>query len=342
MPAYKDTARNTWYVKFRYTDWQGNRKETTKRGFPTKREAKDYEEEFKRKIQGTADISFSNLFDIYIEDRQQHIKETSLYGIKTSIRKHVIPSLGHLPISQITPNVIRKWQNKLNSKNLRPPTILNINRRLVAILNFAVKYYGLPSNPMKITGTQGRREKALDYWSKEEFETFIASVNSPLYKAIFLTLFYSGMRVGEALALTPDDVDFKSCKITISKSLNQLGHITTPKTVSSNRTLTLPTHVIHFVQETYSRLSYEAERLFPVSYSQVLFHFKRAIKVSGVRPLKIHALRHAHASILINNGIPVTAVSKRLGHTSPQITLSVYAHASDDSDKNIVKFLDSF
>ena len=68
MPAYKDTTRNTWYVKFRYTDWQGNRKETTKRGFPTKREAKEYEEEFKRKIQGTSDMSFSNLFKIYIDE----------------------------------------------------------------------------------------------------------------------------------------------------------------------------------------------------------------------------------------------------------------------------------
>ena len=89
MPAYKDTTRNTWYVKFRYTDWQGNRKETTKRGFPTKREAKEYEEEFKRKIQGTSDMSFSNLFKIYIDDRRQHIKGSSLYGVKTTLEKQL-------------------------------------------------------------------------------------------------------------------------------------------------------------------------------------------------------------------------------------------------------------
>lgn len=342
MPAYKDTARNTWYVKFRYTDWQGNRKETTKRGFPTKRDAKEYEEEFKRKVQGTADMTFASLFAIYLEDRQEYIKETSFYGIKVSIEKHVLPALGQLPISQITPNVIRKWQNDLNSKDLRPPTILNINRRLSAILNFAVKFYGLPRNPMKITGTQGKHEKNLDYWSKEEFNRFISCVKSPLFKALFLTLFYSGMRIGEALALTPEDVDFTSGRITISKSLNQQGHVTTPKTASSNRILTLPTHVTQIVQDTYSRLSYEVERVFPVSYQQAFHHFKRAIELSGVRPLKIHALRHAHASILINSGVPITAVSKRLGHTSPQITLSVYAHASLDSDKDIAKLLDSF
>ena len=75
MPAYKDTKKGTWYAKFRYTDWQGNRRETTKRGFATKREAKEYEEEYKRKAQGTADMTFSSLFEIYLEDRQQHIKE---------------------------------------------------------------------------------------------------------------------------------------------------------------------------------------------------------------------------------------------------------------------------
>ena len=342
MPAYKDTTRNTWYVKFRYTDWQGNRKETTKRGFPTKREAKEYEEEFKRKIQGTSDMSFSNLFKIYIDDRRQHIKGSSLYGVKTTLEKHVLPSLGQLPISKITPNVIRKWQNELNNKDLRPPTILTVNRRLSALLNFAVKFYGLPRNPMKITGTQGKQEKNLEYWSKEEFNTFVASVKSPLYKALFLTLFYSGMRIGEALALTPDDVDFASGKVTINKSINRRNQVTPPKTASSNRTLTLPAHVIKFVQEAYSQLSYESERVFPVSYSQTFYHFKCAIQLSGVRPLKIHALRHAHASILINEGIPITAVAKRLGHTSPQITLSVYAHASDDSDKRIAKLLDSF
>ncbi len=342
MPAYKDTARNTWYVKFRYTDWQGNRKETTKRGFPTKRAAKEYEEEFRRKASGTADMSFASLLKIYLDDRQQHIKETSFYGIKTSMEKHVLPTIGQLPISAITPNVIRKWQNVLNGKGLRPSSILTINRRLAAILSFGVKFYGLPRNPMSVTGTNGRYEKHLDYWNKDEFDSFLSCVKSPIARALFLTLFYSGMRIGEALALTPDDVDFTTGKMSITKTLNRRGHATTPKTASSNRVITLPTNVIQAARETYSRLSYAATRLFPLSYRQVYYHFNAAVKASGVRPLKIHALRHAHASILINNGVPVTAVSKRLGHSSPQVTLSVYAHASSDSDESIAKLLDKF
>ena len=113
MPAYKDPKKGTWYVKIRYTDWQGNRKETTKRGFATKREAKEYEEEYKRKVQGTADMTLGSLYEIYYADRKEHIKESSLAVIDYAVKKHVLPPLGNLPLPSITPNVIRKWQNGL-------------------------------------------------------------------------------------------------------------------------------------------------------------------------------------------------------------------------------------
>lgn len=105
MPTYKDEKRGTWYCKIRYTDWQGNRKETTKRGFATKREAKEYEAEYLNKMAGSADMTLQSLYDIYIEDRQHKIKESSLIGITTSMNRHVLPSLGKLPLSKITPNV---------------------------------------------------------------------------------------------------------------------------------------------------------------------------------------------------------------------------------------------
>ena len=121
MPVYKDDKRGTWYCKIRYTDWQGNRKETTRRGFATKREAKEYEAEYLNKMAGSADMTLQSLFDIYIEDRQHKIKESSLIGITTSMNRHVLPSLGKMPLSKITPNIIRKWQNQLEkatTKNL--------------------------------------------------------------------------------------------------------------------------------------------------------------------------------------------------------------------------------
>lgn len=339
MPAYKDTKKGTWYAKFRYTDWQGNRKETTKRGFPTKREAKEYEEEYKRKAQGTADMTLESLWEIYAEDRRQHIKQSSLYSFTHTVTKHILPTLGKLPLSSITPNVIRKWQNQLTGIN--PSTTLTVNRRLSALLNFAVKYYGLARNPMKVTGTKGKMKKQIEFWSKEEFETFISYVKNPLYKSIFLLLFYSGMRVGEALALNIDDIDFTTCTVTINKALSR-NEITTPKTSFSYRQVTLPSFVTDNIKDTIERLSHESGRIFPITYTAVFQHYKKGIALSHVRPLKLHCLRHAHASLLIAKGVPVTAVSKRLGHASPQITMSIYAHPTQDSDKEIAHLLEHF
>ena len=180
MPAYKDPKKGTWMVKFRYTDWQGNRKETTRRGFATKREAKDFEDEYIRKIQGNANMTLESLYDIYIADRKQHIKQSSIIGIESTSNKYVLPKLGKLTLSEITPNVIRKWQNDLSKAKfkgnpLRPSTLLNINRNLSTLLNFAVKFYGLARNPMLTTGSTGKLDKRLDFWSTDEFNDFIAS-----------------------------------------------------------------------------------------------------------------------------------------------------------------------
>lgn len=338
MPAYKDSKKGTWYVKFRYTDWQGNRKETTKRGFPTKREAREYEEEYKRKIQGTADMTFQSLYEIYLDDRRKNVKNSTVISIDTTARNHLLEPLGKLHLSEITPNVIRRWQNKTASKGLAQSTLKQVNRRLSAILAFAVKYYGLGSNPMKVTGTQGHYEKRVDYWTKEEFDAFCAALTNEIDKALFLTLYYTGMRIGEALALTRSDFDYARSTLTISKTKSS-GEITSPKTKSGNRTINIPDKVRDAIKELLD--GHEAKEIFPTSYSSLQYRHESAIKKAGIRFLPMHTLRHAHVSSLITMGVPITAISKRVGHSSPQITMSVYAHAEQDSDKKIAALLNS-
>lgn len=345
MPTYKDTKTGKWYCKFRYKDWQGNRKETTKRGFQTKREAKEFEAEFIRKAQGTADMTMKSLAEIYLEDRKQNVKESSYLAISTTFRVYILPLLGDKLLSDITPNVIREWQNhiggvdkKVGHGALSQSTLQTINRRLSSALTFAVKYYGLQRNPFTVTGNTGKREKRLEFWDKAEFDTFLAAVSHPLYRALFLLLFYSGMRIGEALALEKSDIEGNT--ISITKTRNRNWHVTPPKTKSSVRTISIPDIAMSPLKEVCQRMP-DTQQVFPVTYTTCLHHFRRAVSASGVRPLTIHSLRHAHASLLIANGVPITAVSKRLGHTSPQITLSVYSHATKDSDQAIVETLEN-
>lgn len=195
MPAYKDINKGTWYAKFRYTDWQGNRKETTKRGFPTKKAAKEYEEEYKRKAASNPNMLLHSLYEIYIADRRKNIKKWSADSIDYNFRRYILPSLGQISISDITPNTIRCWQNELASKvtskgnPLSPMTLKNINRRLSALLNFGVKFYGLKNNPMLVTGSQGHYNRRVEFWTKQEFETFLRAVKSPVDAVLYQTLY---------------------------------------------------------------------------------------------------------------------------------------------------------
>ena len=201
-----------------------------------------------------------------------------------------------------------------------------------------MKYYGLQRNPFTVTGNIGKKECRVDFWDKDEFDTFISAVSHPLYKALFILLFYSGMRIGEAMALEKSDIEGNTIRIT--KTRNRKQHITPPKTKSSVRTISIPAIAERSLKEVCQGLP-DSKLVFPVTYTTCLHHFKQAVSASGVRPLTIHALRHAHASILIAKGVPITAISKRLGHTSPQITLSVYSHATKDSDQAIVDALEN-
>jgi integrase len=347
LPTYKDEKRGTWFCKIRYTDWQGNRKETTKRGFSTKREAKEFEEEYRRKMSGTSDMTLESLYQLYIADKRQNVKESSVDTVMSALRTHVLPTLGKMNLTDITPAVIRKWQNDLAHKDayrrkkpLSPTTLKNINRKLCTMLNFAVRYYGLKQNPLQVTGQTGKYERRVDFWSKEEFEQFLSAVTEPIYKYLFSLLYYTGMRIGEALALTKDDFDIENNVLRVNKNYTQKKRTTTPKTDYSERYITIPKKVSAMLQDILARLAYNTDRLFPLYYGKVNYHYNKAIKLSGVRDLALHCLRHAHASELLDGKMPITAVSHRLGHSSPQITMAIYAHPTQDSDKEIADFLD--
>jgi integrase len=115
-----------------------------------------------------------------------------------------------------------------------------INNQLVAIFNYAVKYYGLKENPCHKAGGMGKKKAdEMLFWTKDEFSTFIEAVkDKPASYAIFMTLYYTGMREGELLALMPADIDFEKSTVTINKSYQRIGGkdiVSTPKTPKSNR-----------------------------------------------------------------------------------------------------------
>ena len=340
MSAYRDEKTKTWYVKFRYNDWQGKSKHTTKRGFKTKKDALNYEYEFKITSKDIVGITVSELAEKYLEDRQLHVKPSRYASIEQAIRNHILPHIGNLKLTELTPLTMRRWQNELMKKQFAPSTLITYHRQCSTLLNFGVKYYGMKENPLRKIGSIGKMEKRMSFWEPNEFQQFIETVTNPNYKLCYLLLFYSGMRVGELLALNAGDFNFTKNKITITKSLMHVTkEITTPKTECSIRTIEMPSGVMQEVKNYIDSLKAVPSPLFKMSPLTLLQALQRYARQAGVKEICLHDLRHSNASFLINAGIPITTISKRLGHKSPNITLAVYSHMYRESDSQAAQLL---
>lgn len=115
MPAYKDEKTGKWFAKFYYTNWQGIKKQKWKRGFATKKEALGFERDFLEKQSANPDMTFQNLYEIYMEDMAARLKQSTLLTKKTVLQTHILPFFANKPINEIKASDVRRWQAKLMS-----------------------------------------------------------------------------------------------------------------------------------------------------------------------------------------------------------------------------------
>lgn len=338
MAVYKDEKTSTWRAIYRYIDWTGEKKQTQKRGFKTKREAQAWEREQLNRAASDLDMSFANFVEHYTEDMKTRIKENTWATKDHIIRTKLLPYFGKLKISNITAQQIITWQNELlnhkdeNGKPYSPVYLKTVHNQLSAIFNHAVRYYNLRENPCKKAGSMGKKKnREMLFWTKEEYLKFAdVMMDKPLSFYAFEMLYWCGIREGELLALTPADFDFKKGTVTINKSyqrLNRQDVITTPKTEKSNRTIKMPQFLTDEIQG-YLKMLYDVgddDRMFTVTKSYLHREMDRGSKEAGIKRIRIHDIRHSAVSLLIDMGFSATAIADRVGHESIDITYN-YAH----------------
>lgn len=261
MPAYKDQERGTWYIQFYYQDWTDERKKKLKRGFRTKKEAQAWERSFLEKQQANPDMSFDTLIQLYLEDMATRLRLNTMETKRHMINRKLLPFFASKPINSIIAADIRKWQNTLISdpKQYSKTYLKTINNQLVAILNYAVKYYGLKENPCHKAGPMGKKNaEEMHFWTKDEYLIFRDGiVSKPVSIVAFDLLYWTGIRIGELMALTLQDFDFQNKAVTVNKSyqrLNKQDIITEPKTPKGKRSISLPQFICDEVQGYISTL----------------------------------------------------------------------------------------
>ena len=348
MKAEKDKKTGKWLIQYRYTDWQGKRRKSTKRGFATKREAEEWLRNFLITQKADFDMKFEDFWKIYCADMETRLREHTMRTKKYIVELKILPYFGNKRVNDITAADIRQWQNELIKMGYSPTYLKTINNQLSAIFNYAVRYYDLKSNPCAKAGSMGKsKAEEMDFWTGEEFRKFIDSVmNKRLSYMAFMTLYWTGMRMGELLALNPKDVDLEKRTISITKSYQRLGKkdvITPPKTSKSKRVITIPEFLAADIKDYMDSLYelQENDRLFPITKYYLEHEMQRGIKESGVKRIRVHDLRHSHASMLIELGFSPLEIANRLGHEKVETTLNTYAHLYPNKQTKLAERLDS-
>ena len=350
MPAYKDEKTGKWFAKFYYTNWQGIKKQKWKRGFATKKEALGFERDFLEKQSANPDMTFQNLYEIYVEDMAARLKQSTLLTKKAVLQTHILPFFGSKPINEIKASDVRRWQAKLMSSpnNYSQTYLKKINTELNSIINYAKRFYDLNTNPCGKAGTIGKaKAEEMHYWTYDEYIAFREGVKDKSLSYIcFEVLYWTGMREGELLALSPADIDLDNKTISINRTYQRIEGkdvFTSPKTRKSKRKIPIPDFLCQELSDyIQSRYMLDAdERLFPVTKSYLSHEMIRGCKNTGVKKIRIHDIRHSHASLLINQGCDALMLADRLGHEKVSTTLNTYSHLFPHKQQELVHSLES-
>jgi len=359
MSVSKDSKTKTWTVQLWYKDFAGKRKHTTKRGFATKKEAEKYEHNF-LSSDHPEKLTVGQLIKAYLEDwdiklKTGAIRQTTHEIKERSLRLYVTPYFKDTDAASLTTANIDVWIKELTEnppltkskqKRLSSGTIKLAKQALSHAFDFGKKNFGLPKNPVddsnKIPYYSNDKRTM---WTREQFLVFHNALADKDLQIMFDTIFASGLRIGEVLALTPNDI--QPYTITVVKTIVQVKKqgtgINPPKTKSSERVVAIP-HGLYFALVDYMNTIHNlkpTDRIFPCTASNARHLLKDIEKKLNLPHTSPHLLRHLYASTIYSECKDLTVLAKQLGHKNVDITAQVYTHFIEGNDRTVVDNLES-
>jgi integrase len=351
---------SSWVV---HATWrEGARRRQLKRAFRTKREAQDELTRFRAAHQTSAFVapSRTTLAD-YVEPwldglANQGRKPSTLHGYRQVFENHVLPRLGAVPLQELrSADLDRLYAELLRSGRrggggLSMSSVHHVHAALNKLLNDAERSGLVTRNVARLASapsltTARARAPEMTVWTPDELARFLASAEGNRNAAMFRVLALTGLRRGELVALRWSDLDLTRHRMAVNQAVTVVDGVelvSAPKTRRSRRVVDLDAETVEALQrhrsrqrEQYLALGVTArasDRVFtgdlgePLRPNSVGQAFHRLVRAADVAPIRLHDLRHTHASHLLLAGVNVKVVSERLGHASPAFTMTVYQH----------------
>lgn len=306
----------------------------------------------------TSSMRLEDWLNFYLTNCLPDIADSTRKSYEERIRNRISPYLGKIPIDSISTDHIQRWVTELY-KDLSTKSVQNLINILNPALEQAVISQKIPRNPCVGVKTKSTVKQHGDVFNKEDIDLALnAARGTSMYLLLLLEL-ATGMRRGEVLALTWDDIDFSSNEIHISKSTyayNGERKIKAPKTLSGIRTLTVSQNVIEELSTAHedyltnkntfglrftdSNLVICREDGKPYHPDSITTKWSRFIRKNNLKHIRFHDLRHTNATMMIEAGVDYKTVKDRMGHSDVSTTLNIYTHRTKKTDENAAMKID--
>ena len=311
--------------------------------------------------------SYEEVAQLWWESYQHTVKPNTQDSVKRLLSNHVIPLFGSYKLDKLTTPTIQRIVNQLalraNKREdgafLHYDKIHALNKR---ILQYAVTMQIIDINPAREVILprkikKGRTKvKHFNNLELKQFLSYLEEADLAIYRNIYEITLYkfllaTGCRINEALALHWSDIDLHNATVNITKTLNHLGEINSPKSEASYRTIDIDAQTIEVLKVYQKRQRQEAWKLGrteTIVFSDFIHKYPNnktlstrlntRFKHAGVPNIGFHGFRHTHASLLLNSGIPYKELQHRLGHSTLAMTMDTYNHLSKEKAKTAVSF----
>lgn len=285
---------------------------------------------------------------VWIASKQDSTSPSTWVKYRQHFTKHIIPTLGPVKFRDLTPAAVTQWSHGLGESGVSPVQRTKVMKTLSICCNDAVLAGKLNANPLRPGGGVKRPKVVrpeIEIYTAEESRKVVHACNSHRLGPLFLLLFDSGCRTGEALALTWDKIDLVAGKVLITRSLQEVRSSGRPtlsvketKTDNGRRTVSLAAQTVAVIARfrdggTGTGIVFPSKLGWYLTKNSVCTAWKKISRTAGVQYRRPYTLRHTSASLLIQSGISIKTVSRRLGHADIAITLRFYSHLMADSDE---------
>ncbi|MDA2770553.1 tyrosine-type recombinase/integrase [Bacillus cereus group sp. Bc010] len=350
----------------------GKQQRTTRRGFKTLKEAKLEFARLKLEVdQGTFNKiiaeTYNDTYNLWVVQYEKTVEESTFIKTIRIFKNHILPTLGEYKIDKLNVELcqraVNEWADKL--KNFKM-----IKAYASKIVDFAIKRNYTKSNPFTLIElpkkrVQNAQQKFENFYTKDELIEFLSRLEKEdNYKAFtfFRLLSYTGMRKGEALALTWKDIDFDNQELSITKAIargkdNKL-YIKSTKTGTS-RTIKIDEETLSILdtwrkkqQKDYLILGFNTNNPDQLIFSNTSNEYLQPTKTRQwilqiqekyiLKKVTTHGLRHTHCSLLFEAGVSIKEVQDRLGHSDVKTTMDIYAHVSEKAKAEAIQKFETY